>query len=83
MKDGMHYRYFPELDKVGQRRKCNENAIDERIAQEKDEEFVIFESHTVVNPWAMVIHFCNTYTTDTAMMAPIRFDMDTFFTVPC
>lgn len=80
---GMPYRYFPELDEVGQRSKCNKDTVDECIAQEKDEKFVVCESNTIVDPRAVVIHFCNTHTTDTAMVTPVRLDMDTLFTVPC
>ena len=32
------------------------------------ENFMIFAIHTIVNPWAMMIHFTYTHITNTAMM---------------
>lgn len=42
--------YRPELNEVLERRKSYVNAVCEWIADEEDEEFVIWKSNTVVDP---------------------------------
>lgn len=40
----------PELDEVLQHRGCNEQAVEQGVRQEQDEELVVGEPHTVVDP---------------------------------
>lgn len=46
----------------------------EDIEQEKDEVLLCVEPDTIVDPWAMVIHPCNTSLADRAVMGVRRFD---------
>lgn len=43
-------------------------------------ELLIIFSHTVVNPWAVVIHFANAPLTDGAVVGALRLDAATLWT---
>lgn len=71
----------PELNEERQGWERYEDAVDECISEEKNEELVVGKSYAVVDPWAMMIHFSDTNTTNTAVVASIWLDMYTFLTV--
>ena len=80
-KTDKHYRYLPELTKVWKGCGCHKNAIGESISQEEDEKLVVCKANTIVDPWTVVIHFCDTDSTDTAVMTSVWFDVDALLTV--
>jgi hypothetical protein len=74
--------YLPKTYKIWQCCKCYKEAIQESISQKENEEFVVSKCHTIVDPWTMMVHFENTFSTHTAMVCTIRFNVLTFLTVP-
>jgi len=44
-----------------------------RVKDEKKEEFMVPDPNTVINPWAMVVHFQNTPFTNATMVRSIWF----------
>jgi len=71
---------FPEKYKVFQHGECYIEAIKKSISQEENEEFVVGKVNAIVDPWAMVIHFTDTFVANAAMMSSVRLHMLTFLT---
>ena len=53
---GISHVRCPELQEVFEGRESDVDAEEESVAQEQDEELVIFEGDTVVHPRAMMVH---------------------------
>lgn len=50
------------------------------IKQKQEEMFLIIKANTVIDPWAMMVHPCNTITTYRAVMTKWHFNCIAFIT---
>lgn len=73
---------FPELDEVLESGARDVDAVNQRIAEEQNEELVVSEVDAVVHPRTVMVHFQYTLAAHRAMVGSVGFHYVTFFTVP-
>lgn len=66
--------FTPKFNKILDRCERHVDTIQDRVEEKQNEELVVTEANAVVHPWTMMIHFENTFLTNTAMMTPIGLD---------
>ena len=64
----------PKFHKVLERRGRHIDAVGGRVAQKEDEELVVVVAHTIVHPWAVVVHFEHARLTNAAVVRTVGLD---------
>ena len=72
----------PEPEEILEGGEGNEEAVGEAVEEEEDEELVVVEGDTVVDPGAVMIHLENTGPADGAVVGPVRLDHGALLAVP-
>ena len=57
------------------------HTVEEPVEQEENEELVVVESDTVVDPWTVVVHLEDAGPADGAVVSTVRFDHSAPITV--
>ena len=63
------YGLSPESEEILEGGESHEEAVGEAVEEEEDEELVVVEGDTVVDPGAVVVKYLNAVVTDTAVTA--------------
>lgn len=61
----------PELDEVLKDSCSNEDTVKHRVREEQQEELVVRKTHTVVDPWTVMVHLQHTRFTNGAMVTAV------------
>ena len=71
----------PEPEEILERGEGHEHAVEEAVQEEQDEELVVVEGDTVVDPGTVVVHLQDTGAAHRAVVSSVGFDDGALLTI--